>query len=180
MRGGSDRGDGISDSQALGPRAKELRRAAGMAQSDLAAAMGRSESWVSQVERGVQPGPEAMSRSPQSAAHGQGYASGGGSAGTGWRGRRSRPRVRWGVRGVLPSRTPSTQAEPSRRGPWRPGRSYSGALHLDAMNHARSTVCGSTAYGTGAGEGCWLRKWAAKACRCPLDYHPRAGPPSSR
>ncbi|MEV6702716.1 GNAT family N-acetyltransferase [Streptomyces sp. NPDC051453] len=38
-----------------------------------------------------------------------------------------------------PSRPPSTQAEPSRRGPWRPGRSYSGALHLDAMNHARST-----------------------------------------
>src|SRR4051812_14785304 len=70
----------------------------------------------------------------------------------GWRGRRSRLRVRSGVRGELPSRPPSTQAEPSRRGPWRPGRSYSGALHLDAMNHARSTVCGSTADGMGAGE----------------------------
>lgn len=58
-----------------------------------------------------------------------------------------------GVRGVLPSRPPSTQAEPSRRGPGRPGRSYSGALHLDALNHARSTVCGSTADGMGAGEG---------------------------
>ncbi|MGW3066220.1 helix-turn-helix domain-containing protein [Streptomyces sp. NPDC001130] len=44
-----------SDTTALGPRVKELRRAAGMSQSDLAAAMGRSESWVSQVERGVQP-----------------------------------------------------------------------------------------------------------------------------
>lgn len=44
-----------SDVKALGPRVKELRRAAGMSQSDLAAAMGRSESWVSQVERGVQP-----------------------------------------------------------------------------------------------------------------------------
>ncbi|MEU6774101.1 helix-turn-helix transcriptional regulator [Streptomyces sp. NPDC046759] len=44
-----------SDTKALGPRVKELRRAAGMSQSDLAAAMGRSESWVSQVERGVQP-----------------------------------------------------------------------------------------------------------------------------
>ncbi|MFD8394036.1 helix-turn-helix domain-containing protein [Streptomyces sp. NPDC059680] len=43
------------DTKALGPRVKELRRAAGMSQSDLAAAMGRSESWVSQVERGVQP-----------------------------------------------------------------------------------------------------------------------------
>lgn len=44
-----------SDAKALGRRVKELRRAAGMSQSDLAAAMGRSESWVSQVERGVQP-----------------------------------------------------------------------------------------------------------------------------
>ncbi|MFG2458014.1 helix-turn-helix domain-containing protein [Streptomyces sp. NPDC048523] len=39
----------------MGQRVKELRRVAGMAQSDLATAMGRSESWVSQVERGVQP-----------------------------------------------------------------------------------------------------------------------------
>ncbi|WP_392962885.1 helix-turn-helix domain-containing protein [Streptomyces sp. LN245] len=38
-----------------GQRVKELRRAAGMSQADLATAMGRSESWVSQVERGVQP-----------------------------------------------------------------------------------------------------------------------------
>ncbi|BCL29352.1 helix-turn-helix domain-containing protein [Streptomyces aurantiacus] len=38
-----------------GQRIKELRRAAGMSQADLATAMGRSESWVSQVERGVQP-----------------------------------------------------------------------------------------------------------------------------
>lgn len=65
-----------------------------------------------------------------------------------------------GVRGELPSRLPSTQAEPSRRGSWRPGRSYSGALHLDARSHARSTVCGSTADGMVAGvsgglwEGC--------------------------
>lgn len=59
--------------------------------------------------------------------------------------------------GELPSRPPSTQAEPSRRGPWRPGRSYSGALHLDAMNHARSTVCGSTADGMGAGGSSGLR-----------------------
>ncbi|WP_316739985.1 helix-turn-helix transcriptional regulator [Streptomyces sp. MK7] len=44
-----------SDTKTLGQRVKELRRAAGMSQSDLAAAMGRSESWVSQVERGVQP-----------------------------------------------------------------------------------------------------------------------------
>lgn len=44
-----------SDTKALGQRVKELRRAAGMSQSDLAAAMTRSESWVSQVERGVQP-----------------------------------------------------------------------------------------------------------------------------
>lgn len=38
-----------------GQRIKDLRRAAGMSQADLATAMGRSESWVSQVERGVQP-----------------------------------------------------------------------------------------------------------------------------
>lgn len=38
-----------------GQRIKELRRAHGMSQADLAAAMNRSESWVSQVERGVQP-----------------------------------------------------------------------------------------------------------------------------
>ncbi len=51
----------------------------------------------------------------------------------------------------LPSRPPSTQAEPSSRGPGRQGRSYSGALHLDALNHARPKVCGSTADGMGAG-----------------------------
>lgn len=51
----------------------------------------------------------------------------------------------------LPSRPPSTQAEPSSRGPGRQGRSYSGALHLDALNHDRSTVCGSKADGMGAG-----------------------------
>lgn len=44
-----------SDAKAFGQRVKDLRRAAGMSQSDLAVAMGRSESWVSQVERGVQP-----------------------------------------------------------------------------------------------------------------------------
>ncbi|MFF4707965.1 helix-turn-helix domain-containing protein [Streptomyces sp. NPDC001288] len=44
-----------TDTKALGQRIKELRRAAGMSQSDLATAMTRSESWVSQVERGVQP-----------------------------------------------------------------------------------------------------------------------------
>lgn len=82
----------------------------------------------------------------------------------GWRGRRRRLRVRSGVRGELPSRPPSTQAEPSRRGPWRPGRSYSGALHLDAMNHARSTVCGSTADGMGAGVSGGLR-WTNRSSR---------------
>ncbi len=56
-----------------------------------------------------------------------------------------------GVRWVLSSRLPSTQAEPSSRSPWRPGRSYGGALHLDARDHARSTVCGSTADGMRAG-----------------------------
>ncbi|MFE5137240.1 helix-turn-helix domain-containing protein [Streptomyces fagopyri] len=44
-----------SDTKTLGQRVKELRRIAGMSQSDLAIAMARSESWVSQVERGVQP-----------------------------------------------------------------------------------------------------------------------------
>lgn len=44
-----------SDAKSFGQKVKDLRREAGMSQSDLAAAMGRSESWVSQVERGVQP-----------------------------------------------------------------------------------------------------------------------------
>ncbi|MFD9966665.1 helix-turn-helix domain-containing protein [Streptomyces sp. NPDC059011] len=44
-----------ADPRATGQRIKELRRSAGMSQSDLAVAMDRSESWVSQVERGVQP-----------------------------------------------------------------------------------------------------------------------------
>lgn len=58
--------------------------------------------------------------------------------------------------GELPSRPPSTQAEPSRRGPGRQGRSSSWALHLDALDHARSTVCGSTADGMEAGvSGGW-------------------------
>lgn len=41
--------------RATGQRIKELRRRSGLSQSDLATAMNRSESWVSQVERGVQP-----------------------------------------------------------------------------------------------------------------------------
>ncbi|AZP18263.1 helix-turn-helix domain-containing protein [Streptomyces aquilus] len=44
-----------SDAKSFGQKVKDLRREVGMSQSDLAAAMGRSESWVSQVERGVQP-----------------------------------------------------------------------------------------------------------------------------
>lgn len=98
-------------------------------------------------------GPEAMSRSPQNAPTGQRHASGGGAQAPRWRGRRLRVPAECGVHGELPSRLPSTQAEPSSRGPGRQGRSYSGALHLDALNHARSTVCGSTADGMEAGEG---------------------------
>ncbi len=45
----------------------------------------------------------------------------------------------------------SASPYPSSRGPGRQGCSYSGALHLDALNHARSTVCGSAADGMGAG-----------------------------
>ena len=39
----------------LGERVAELRRRAGMSQKDLATAVSRSESWVSQVERDVRP-----------------------------------------------------------------------------------------------------------------------------
>jgi transcriptional regulator with XRE-family HTH domain len=39
----------------VGERVAEFRRKRGLSQRDLAAAMNRSESWVSQVERGVQP-----------------------------------------------------------------------------------------------------------------------------
>lgn len=78
-------------------------------------------------------------------------ASGGGAQTPGWTGHRSRVAGRNVVSVVgLPSRPPSTQAEPSSRGPGRQGRSYSGALHLDALNHDRSTVCGSKADGMGA------------------------------
>lgn len=43
------------DLPTTGQRVAELRRKRGMSQRDLAAEMGRSESWVSQVERSVQP-----------------------------------------------------------------------------------------------------------------------------
>jgi hypothetical protein len=66
-------------------------------------------------------------------------ASGEGSAGTGMQRRRSRPRAQRGERGGIPSRPPSPQAEPSRRGPWRPGRARHCTNDLDATNHAHST-----------------------------------------
>lgn len=43
------------DGPTLGQRVAELRRRKGLAQKDLAAEIGRSESWVSQVERDVLP-----------------------------------------------------------------------------------------------------------------------------
>lgn len=43
------------NTRATGQRIKELRRQSGLSQNELATAMNRSESWVSQVERGVQP-----------------------------------------------------------------------------------------------------------------------------
>lgn len=93
--------------------------------------------------------PGGMRREPSPRL--QEDASGGGATAPGWRWRRSRVPVGAGraLRG-LPSRPPSTQAEPSSRGPGRKGRSYSGALHLDALNHDRSTECGSKADGMGA------------------------------
>ena len=109
-----------------------------------------------------------MSRSLYRPASGQDDASGGDGPGHRVEGRRSRLRARSGVRGVLPSRPPSTQAEPRRRGTWRPGRSYSGALHLDAMNHARSTVCGSTADGMGTGVIGGLKREAGAAWHGPV------------
>jgi len=86
-------------------------------------------------------------------------ASGGGAQTPGWDGAPFASAGRSGASVVgLPSRPPSTQAEPSSRGPGRQGRSYSGALHLDALNHDRSTVCGSKADGMGAGVSGGL-KW---------------------
>lgn len=64
---------------------------------------------------------------------------------------RTRLPARRGERGGLLSRLPSPQAKPSSRGRWRQGCSYSGALQLDVMNHARSAECGSTEDGMGAG-----------------------------
>jgi transcriptional regulator with XRE-family HTH domain len=54
----SERSDGASSvtlSATIGERVADYRRKRGLSQRDLAAAMNRSESWVSQVERGVQP-----------------------------------------------------------------------------------------------------------------------------
>jgi hypothetical protein len=50
----------------------------------------------------------------------------------------------------LPSRPPSTHTPWSRRGSGRPGRSYSGALHLDALGRVCSALPGSTVDGMGA------------------------------
>ena len=44
-----------TDRRAFGAKVAHLRKARGMKQEDLAAAIGRTASWVSQVERGVQP-----------------------------------------------------------------------------------------------------------------------------
>ncbi|MFF2039016.1 helix-turn-helix domain-containing protein [Kitasatospora sp. NPDC058170] len=43
------------ESRAFGARVAQLRRQCGLKQDELAAAIGRTASWVSQVERGVQP-----------------------------------------------------------------------------------------------------------------------------
>ncbi|MFD6681346.1 helix-turn-helix domain-containing protein [Micromonospora parva] len=43
------------DSRAFGLRVAELRRHRGMKQEELAATLGRTASWLSQVERGIQP-----------------------------------------------------------------------------------------------------------------------------
>jgi hypothetical protein len=55
--------------------------------------------------------------------------------------------------GVLPSRLPSARGKPSSRGPGRQGRSYSGALQLDALNHARSTYVRADGIRDGKREG---------------------------
>lgn len=47
----------------------------------------------------------------------------------------------------MPARRPPTQAEPSRPGPGRQGRTSCGALHLVALALARSTRFGSAATG---------------------------------
>jgi hypothetical protein len=51
------------------------------------------------------------------------------------------------LRGWLPSRPPSTQAEPSRPAPAGQARSSGGAFQLVQQGQARSTVCGSKADG---------------------------------
>ena len=43
------------DEPTLGQRVAELRRRRGISQRELAVELGRSESWISQVERDVQP-----------------------------------------------------------------------------------------------------------------------------
>jgi len=66
----------------------------------------------------------------------QGDASGGGAQAPGWIASPAPAGASWWGAPIPPAIDPG---KPSRRGPWRPGRSYSGALHLDARNHARST-----------------------------------------
>lgn len=72
-------------------------------------------------------------------AHVKDDASGGGAPTPGWTGRRTRVPARRGERREAPIPSAIDPGKPSRHGPWRPGRSYSGALHLDARTRARST-----------------------------------------
>lgn len=57
----------------------------------------------------------------------------------GWRGRRTRVPACCGERGEAPIPSAVDPGEPSRHGSWRPGRSSSWALHLDARTRACST-----------------------------------------
>ncbi len=85
-------------------------------------------------------------------AEGSGHASGGGALASGMAGGRTAGAGRVGLRWWLPSRPPSSQAEPSSLGPWGQCRSSSGALHIDPRGQARSTVCGTKADGMAAGR----------------------------
>lgn len=75
--------------------------------------------------------------------------------------------------GVVEAPIPTTfapgRAEQSR--PRRQGRSYSGALHLDALNHARSTECGPKADGMGAGVSGGLMDGATFNVSALAAYH---------
>ena len=95
-------------------------------------------------------------------------ASGGGAPAPGWPWPGGEYRAVAAAR-ELPSRPPSSQAEPSSLAPGCPGRSSSGALHLDTRGQARSTGVWDDSRRDGSGDprgSCGVGPTAPAGRRC--------------